>query len=1108
MVGVWMALAVGTSYADQVAPHAGMLQYPDVSSSDIVFVYANDLWRVPRAGGTATPLASPPGKEAFPKFSPDGATIAFIGNYDGNRDLYTIPVAGGVPFRVTYHPTSEVISDWSPDGRLIFSARGMNGYPRAVGMYMVDSAGGLPEQVAVPYGANGTISADRKWLAYTPHSRDARTWKRYRGGMATDIWLFNLSTHKSKKITNWEGTDSIPMWHGRHVYYLSDGGENHRLNIWRYDTKNGRVEQITRFKDFDVKWPSIGPGPSGQGEIVFQLGPELQLLNLETEQSAAVSVLIPGDLPKLRAKSVDASKNITNMRVSPSGKRAVAAARGDIWTLPAKDGSPRNLTRTSGVAERDPSWSPDGRWIAYFSDATGEYELYIMQSDGKGETRQLTKNGSAFRYEPTWTPDSKMIAFGDKTGRAFLHNVESGETKLIDRDDMGNISGTFSQDSAWFVYAKSSSDHQSAIWLYNAESGEKHQVTSGMFADSSPVFDRKGEYLYYASNREISSPIYENLGTTFVYANTGRLMAVPLRADIKSPLAPKSDEEEWDKKDADADEDAADEADEKDDANGDKADEDDAGNDADDKADAEPLKIDIEGFERRAIILPMERGNFSNLAVNDKGQLLYVRRPRPGTDEKSSIKLFDLSADKKEEKTVAQAGGFDLSADGKKILAGAGGKFAIVDAKADQKLDKPISTSGMNVTIDPQAEWRQIYNDAWRMQRDFFYDPGMHGVDWQAVHEQYAAMLDDCRSREDVSFVIREMISELNVGHTYYFGGDVEHQPSVSVGMLGCDFAYDAGAYRIAKIYEGGPWDADARGPLSQPGVDVKSGDYLLAVNGVPVETSKAPWAAFQGLAGKVVTLTLSDKPEITDDVRDVVVKLAAGESNLRYRAWVEKSRAHVDKKSGGKVGYIYVPNTGVDGQNELFRQFYGQIDKKALIIDERWNGGGQIPSRFIELLNRPATNSWARRDHKDWTWPPDSQQGPKCMLINGLAGSGGDCFPYYFRQAGLGKLIGTRTWGGLVGISGNPGLIDGGYTSVPTFAFYENDGTWGIEGYGVPPDIEVIDDPALMTEGGDPQLDAAIAQMLQEIKTNGYTPPSRPKYPNRSGMGVREEDK
>ena len=1190
VAGAGLALMLGVvAAADQVQPHARMLKYPDVSATHIAFSYANDLWLVPRAGGTATPLASPAGVELSPRFSPDGETIAFMANYDGNPDLYTMPVAGGVPQRVTHHPTQEVLCDWTPDGRLVFYAGGMGRYPRAAELYTVAASGGLPEKLPVPYGANGAVSSDGQWLAYTPHSRDNRTWKRYMGGMATDIWLFHLSKHTSKKITEWGGTDSRPMWHGKKLYYFSDAGPNHRKNIWVYDVKTGKRRQVTRFKDYDVKWPSIGPGPNGRGEIVFQCGADLHLLDLATEKSSVVEVTIPGDRPKIREQTIDVSRSIMGSNVSSTGKRAVIEARGDIWTVPAKHGSPRNLTRTPGVAERDPAWSPDGRWIAYFSDETGEYQLYITQSDGKGETKQLTKEGATFRFDPTWSPDSKHVAFGDKGGAAWLYTLESEELKHADTDPWGRLSRpSWSHDSRWVAYTKGCDNQLAAIWLYNLETGEKHQVTSGMFADTWPTFDRKGEYLYYASQREFSGPTYEDAGATFIYADTDRLMLAPLRADVDE-----EDEEEQEAEDdgvtgvwegtVTGDEPLPPEGlpftltlHLSDDSitgslsagpysgsiTGGTYDRESGGlsctleieteegietfdlaatiegesitgtvtgvdfsstfsgtrtsksvpeeEEKDEKEKApEKVEIDLEGFEARAILLPVGRGQFYALTVNDKGHLIYTRGSRRGGGEGTSIKIFDVEDEDRKEKTViGGTGAFVMSADGKKLLVRQGSKMAIVKAAASQKMDKPLSLSGMRVVLQPRVEWKQVFHDAWRIYRDFFYDPHMHGVDWAAVREHYGEMLDDCVSREDVSFLIREMISELNVGHAYYWGGSTDRGPSVSTGMLGCDFELENGIYRITKIYAGAPWDADARGPLSQPGVDVKEGDYLLAVNGVALDTREDPWATFQGLANKVVTITVSDKPEQDDEARDVVVKLLSREGSLRFRDWIEKNRAYVAEKTGGKVGYIYVPDTGSNGQSELFRQFYGQLDRQALIIDERWNGGGQVPNRFIELLNRPATNYFARRDGNDAPTPSVAHQGPKCMLINGLAGSGGDMFPALFRIAGLGKLIGMRTWGGLVGISGNPRLIDGAFVTVPTFAYYELDGTWGIEGHGVDPDIEVIDDPALMVNGQDPQLDAAIAHMLAEIKRNPYVPPKRPPYPDRSGMGITEEDK
>jgi tricorn protease len=1095
-------LCAADAEAKNHRPHAGMLLYPDVSATHIVFLYANDLWLVPREGGLARPLAGPRGREGFPRFSPDGQSVAFMGNYDGDMDLYTVPVSGGVATRVTHHPATEILCDWTADGKLLFYSNGLADMQRKSNIFTVAPGGGLPRKLPVPYGTVAAISPDGQWLAYTPNTRDNRTWKRYRGGMATDIWLFHLKKHTWKAITDWEGTDTQPMWHGQTVYYLSDNGKEFRLNIWAYDTKTGKRRQVTTFNDYDVKWPAIGPGPDGKGEIVFQNGSRLYLLDLGTEKSKTVDVVIPGDRRTIRPRSVDANKFVQSIGISSTGKRLVVEGRGDVWTVAAKNGPPRNLTRTSGVFERDPSWSPDGRWIAYFSDKTGEYELTITQSDGQGKTRQLTKGGKTFRTRPNWSPDSKHILFSDKTGAMYVTNVKTGKTKHVDTDTYSRpLRGSWSHDSTWVAYAKSGKmQGSSSVWLFELATGKKHHVTSGMFTDSWPTFDRKGDYLFLASNRRFTSPQYDDLGTSFIYANTDILLAVPLRKDMKLPWAPKIDDETFTRKRTKPVKKPV----------------------AAKRPGKNPLgallgllgvkskslKIDLDGFERRAVILRAPAGSYSRLAVGADGKLFYVRGGGRGSSTPPGIYAFDM-AKRSESPVVSGASRYSMSADGKKLLVRRGTSNYIVAAAPSQKLTSAVSLSDMTATVDPRAEWKQILTDVWRVQRDFFYDPHMHGVNWPAMLKQYQAMLDDCATREDVSYVIGEMISELNVGHAYVRGGgDTESGPSVNVGLLGCDFELHNGAFRIAKIHEGAAWDADARGPLSQPGVNVKAGDYLLAVNGTPLDTSKDPWAAFVGLAGKVTSITVSSKPKKDDSARELVVRPMLSEANLRYRAWVEKNRAYVAKKTGGRVGYIHVPDTGFNGQNELVRQFFGQRQKGALIIDERWNGGGQIPTRFIELLNRPVTNYWATRNGRDWTWPPDAHQGPKCMLINGMAGSGGDAFPAYFRQAGLGKLVGRRTWGGLVGISGNPTLIDGGRISAPTFAYYETDGTWGIEGHGVDPDIDVIDDPSKMVRGGDPQLDAGIAQMLKELKTRPYRKPNRPRYPVRTGIGIRPEDK
>ncbi len=1080
-------VAQDTVEGQQRAPHGGMLRYPDISDEHIVFSYGDDLWVVADEGGVATPLASPVGLERNPRFSPDGERIAFVGNYDGNTDLYTVDVAGGVPFRVTHHPTRELLTDWTAQDELLYHTRGTAGSSRQNMLFTVSPAGGLPTQLPVPFGSWGALSPDGKRIAYSPTSRVGRSWKRYQGGLASDLWLLDLASGDARALTSFAGTDVMPMWRGESIYFLSDAGENHRLNLWVIGADGSGLRQVTNY-DADVQWPAIGGD-----RIVFVVGDSMRVLDLASEADRIVEVRVPGAKPLLREQWVDASEFIENYTISPSAKRLGLEARGDLWTVPAKKGTPRNLTRSSGVFEREPEWSPDGRWIAFMSDETGEYELYVIQSDGKGERRRVTTNAAPFRYALTWSPDSKWICYVLKGGYLELVNVETGEITRIDQDPFAQYSETldanWSHDSAWIAYTKGQpgSISSSSIYLYELATKTSTQVTSDYFPQHEPCFDRAGDYLYYIG-RGSFTPEYSELDSTWIYTKSDVLHIVPLRADMASPFAPMSDEEAWGDDD---EQDAVSEDDDK--AEG-----------AEVAGDAGPLKVDFKGFEARSIRLPIAAGKFRSLAVNDGGALLYMRRKA----DDSPIMLFDVAADDPEEKVViADVDGFGLTAKGDQLIYLKGSNVYIAPATADAKGEQ-ISTSGLSVMIDPRAEWAQILRDAWRLQRDFFYVENMHGVDWDGVYTKYSALLEDATSRRDLGFLIGEMIAELNVGHAYSRGGDVENPMERNTGLLGVDFSLENGAYRIATIYQGGVWDSDARGPLSQPGVDVNEGDYLLAVNGVALDVSQDPWAAFGGLAGKIITLTVSAKPVMDDEAREVVVEALSSERNLRYRSWIEGTRRYVEEKSGGKVGYIYVPSTGRDGQSDLVRQFFPQLDKQALIIDDRWNGGGQIPTRFIELLNRPVVNYWARRDGTDWTWPNDGHHGPKCMLINGAAGSGGDAFPAYFRAMDLGKLIGTRTWGGLVGISGNPGLIDGAFMSVPTFGYYDKDGTWAIEGHGVDPDIEVIADPTLMKDGADPQVDAAIELMLREIEAKGYQAPKRPAAPDRSGMGIAEEDR
>jgi len=1076
-------------------PDARMLRFPDVSADKIVFSYAGDLWTVSRDGGTARRLSSPKGSEMSPKFSPDGTKIAFSGNYDGNTDVYVVSAGGGVPKRLTHHPDSDLVVEWYPDGQHVLYRSRMASHSRRFNRFFKQSIdGGLPQTLPLPYGELASFSPDGSRIVFQFISREFRTWKRYRGGMASDLWLYDFLNNSSEKLTDFAGTDAVPMWHEDTIYFLSDRDQNEKLNIWSYSLRTKRFEQVTEFTEYDVKWPSLGPDA-----IVFENGGQLYLLDLIDGTSEALEIRVPDDLPQIRTELKDVSDLISHSGISPTGKRAVFEARGEVFTVPAEHGSVRNLTRTSGVAERYPAWSPDGKSIAYFADTTGEYELYIRPSNGRGEPKQITTGGSAFRYSPVWSPDCNSIAFSDKTGSLYVVDVNDGEITFVDKDQWGPmIAYTWSSDSRWLAYAISEDNHLRNIKIYDANDGTVHRVTSDFYNDSNPAFDAEGKYLFFTSNRTFR-PTHGDMDRTWIYGDSKRLYAVTLKRDTPSPLAPRSDEEEFEEEDEAKDEEKADEAAENRDPNeavddaGENEDQD-KDKEEDKKDDSEAVAIDFEGIEQRIVQLPPKAGNYGNLQCV-KGKLLFVR-----TGSSGGLLYYDL--EKREEKTIIKKiSGYDLSADGKKVLYRAGSTYGIIDVASGKNVgDGKIASGDLKAWINPREEWKQIFVEAWRVERDYFYDPDMHGLDWEAIRKRYETLLPYVVDRNDLNYVIGEMIAELNASHSYVRGGDMEQPDRLNVGLLGCDFELDEDddLFRIGKIYDGGPWRVNQRSPLRDPGVDVNEGDYLLAVNGRKPDTSLDPWAAFQGLADQVVTLTVSSTPDV-NDANDILIKPMSNELRLRNLDWIESNRKKVEEATQGRVGYIYVPDTGVNGQNELIRQFTPQWNKDALIIDERFNSGGQIPDRFIELLNRPIYNYWARRDNRDWQTPTLSNDGPKVMLINGWSGSGGDALPYYFREAGLGPLVGTRTWGGLIGISGNPGPIDGGSVTVPTFGFYEEDGKWAVEGYGVDPDYEVENAPDEMVAGRDPQLETAIAVILRLLEKNPPKRPQKPRYPDRS---------
>ena len=1099
VVAVLLAVASAASWA---SVDARMLRYPDVSRDDITFVYAGDIWIVAKDGGSAIRLATPAGEELFPRFSPDGASIAFSAAYDGNTDVYVLPIAGGVPRRLTWHPDVDRVLDWSPDGRSILIASSReSGKDRFNQLYLVPVDGGLPAKLPLPYGEFGTLAADGKTLAYMPVSRDFRTWKRYRGGSTTDIWSFDLESKRSENLTASRSNDGQPMWYGKTLYFLSDRDENKRANIWARDGKTGAMRQVTKFREFDVHFPSIGAE-----DLVFEAAGRLYRVSLPDETLHEVAVEAIVDLASLRPRTLGVARWMTAATPSPSGKRAVVEARGELFSVPAEHGPVVNLTRTSGVAERHAAWSPKGDEIAYFTDRSGEYDLVVQPSQGGAET-VLASLGAGYRYDLYWSPDGRKLAWVDQsmTIRVYDRDREkvltAGKGLYMFHGNLAAFRASWSPDSRWLAYARSTEPTTPAIFLYDTSNDAVHQVTSGFYGDRSPVFSPDGKYLYFLTDRTFDLS-FSAFDTSWIYANATTVAAVPLRKDVGSPILPRNDVEEIATKDGedvgDGKKDAKGESGKKK-RKGDKGDkdEDEEGENGDEAP--KPVAIDLDGFESRVVPLPLDPGNYDDLNAVE-GKILYRRGQPNGVEGPSSLRMWAF--EDREEQTILDAcDAFVPTADGKKLLVAVEGALAFVDVAPAQKPEKKLALDRMEMILDPREEWRQIFGDAWRLERDFFYDPNMHGVDWNEMRTRYGALLDDVVTRWDLNFVIGELIGELNSSHAYRGGGDTEQPETTGVGLLGVDWEVADERYRIARIVRGAPWDTEVRSPLDEPGVDVSEGDYLLAVNGVPLTTDREPWAALQGLEETPVQLTVSDKPS-DEGARTVVVETitAAADARLRNLAWIERMRRKVDEATDGQVGYIYVPSTSVDGHRELYRMFLSQTRKKGLIVDERFNNGGFIPDRMVELLNRPITNYWAVRDGRDWQWPPTAHAGPKVMLINEWSGSGGDAFPHYFRLAGLGPLIGTTTWGGLIGISGAPGLVDGGGVTVPTFSFYDPNGKWAVEGQGIAPDIEVEDDPALMWDGGDPQLERAIEEIRKRIETGGFKVPARPAYTDRSG--------
>ncbi len=1066
---------------------AGLFHYPDVSQTQIVFTYANDVWVVPKEGGMAVKLSSPPGVEMLPKFSPDGKQIAFSAVYDGNRDVYTMPVTGGIPKRLTEHSYGDRVVDWTNDGKNILFASGReSGKARFDQFYTVPAGGGAETKLPLAYAEFGSYSPDGKEMAVVILSQVFRNWKRYLGGMNGDIRIYNFEKQTDENISaTSDADDEFPMWHDNYIYFLSDRGPEVRMNLWRYDISKKSFEQLTKFTDYDVHFPSQGPD-----DIVFEAGGKLYIYPFTTQQPKEVKVTVVTDEALLKPKTIAVNDYVEHTSISADGKRVLVEARGDIFSVPAENGYVKDLTMTSGVAERYPSWSPDGKTIAYWSDKSGEYELWLMEAGNENSAKKVTDYGAGYRYALSWSPDNKKLAFIDKAGKIKVYDIASGSTADVDQGlyfSHGNMEGftfSWSPDSRWLAYSRDLENQHFAAFIYDVKNKKTQQVTSGFYSCSNPVFDPDGKYLFVLTSQTFV-PYYSDEDNTFIYANSTQLAVIGLHKNTPSLLAPKNDT-------------VAIKEDEKPAAKDDAKKKDDKPSAVENKSDSNAVTIDFDDMEQRMELLPVTPGNLGALNTV-KGKVLYIRSPNTGAPDggQPSLKYYDI--DKREEKTILDgADNYWLSAGREKILVSKSGAMAVISPDEGAKFDKPLRLNEMQMTVDPMQEWKQIFTDAWRIERDYFYDANMHGVNWPLIKDRYMKMLEGAASREDVDFIIGEMIGELNSSHTYHGGGDMEKIKFEPTGYIGIDWEADGGFYKVKKIIHGASWDAEVHSPLDMPGVDIKEGNYILAVNGIPITTDKEPFAAFQGLANKTVELTYNTTASWTG-AKTVIVKTMDDEYRLRNLAWIEAMRKRVDDATNGDVGYIYVPSTGLDGQSELLRQFSAQWNKKALIIDERFNNGGQIPDRFIEMLNRTPLSFVATRDGKPWQWPLFANFGPKVMLINGWSGSGGDAFPDYFRKKNLGPLIGSRTWGGLIGISGYPDLIDGGTITAPSFRIFNPDGTQFKEGHGVDPDIEVPEDLGAMAKGIDTQLERAIVEIKNLLKTKGYTAPQVPKVEKRN---------
>lgn len=1084
LVLILMMFCVTESIQAQIS--AKLMRYMDVSETQITFVYGGDIWIMPKAGGTAIPVTNSQGEESWPRFSPDGKEIAFTANYNGNSDIYVIPVTGGVPTRVTYNSFPDRMVEWHPDGeQLLFASRRELGQRSGNQFFMVSKKGGFPEKMKIPYGELASFSPDGNHLAYITKITENYPFKRYRGGLSSDIIIYDLKNNSAVNVTNNEANDGKPVWLGNKVYFLSDQGDEMRLNIWQYDTDTKESSRVTNFTDFDISF--MGAGGS---EIVFENGGNMYLMNAATNQYKKVDVNIISDLSVEMPRKENVSRRISSMTAAPGAKRIVFEARGELFNVPVKEGYSMNLTKSSGAFDRQPSWSPDGKHIAYWSDKSGENEIYLMPTDGTSKERKLTNRKKGFGYELYWSPNSEKIAFIDEKNDISIIDVESGKITVagntmwnVGHNGRFNYPISWSHDSKWIAFSEGLENSNSSVFVYNLDTRKKHQVSSGFYQDSYPVFSADGKYLFYLTNRDFSAN-YSDMDNTWIYPNSTQIASVSLTKNAPSLLKPKNDALELPK------------------------DEDEGKEESEEKEDDEKaLEIDLDDIESRLVILPPDAGNIGALMPFD-GKLVFLKFPNTGSNDRgASLMVYDID-ERESNEVISNINGATVTADGKSILVSSRGQYGIIKPSKGQKISDPIPTDGLVMDLVPKEEWNQIFNDTWRRHRDFFYDPNMHGVDWEGLKKQYGELLKDARTRWDVSFLQSNLAAELSAGHTYTFGGDNESVSPQQTGFLGVDLEKNNGKYRIKRIVKPAVWDTEVRSPFDRPGVEVFAGDYIHSVNGIELDPDKDPYAAFENLSGEVVSLMISSAGNTKDAKQVIVETLTPGqERQVRYLEWIENNRKMVEELSDGQLGYIYMSNTGGRGQLELVRMFYGQLDKKGFIIDERFNGGGQLADRFLELMKRPVVYNLHWRHGRDHTQPVKTNTGPMGMLINGWAGSGGDGLPWAFQELEAGPIVGERTLGILVGPATGHSLIDGGGITVPGARLYDNDGHWFWEGEGVRPDFPVWDDPNLLIQGRDPQMEKVVEEVMKMVNEDSNRMTPAPPLEDRSAKGMKKDN-